>query len=89
MEMEYIDSQGSVLDHHVVIIILVDMEKSYDTVPLKKPFEIITKFGLSKKKLMFAPSGTYLKSLVRVGNVLAERFHASKGLKRGCSLLPT
>lgn len=38
-------------------LVFIDLEKAYDTVPLTKLFEILTKFGLSK---------TYVQSPVRV-----------------------
>ena len=71
-------------------LIFVDLEKAYDTVPLKKLFEILPGAGLSKTYVraiwnMYKDS----KSLVKMGNARSEKFHTTKGLKQGCSLSPT
>lgn len=75
------------LDTH---LLFVDLEKAYDTVPIQKLFEVMTKIGLN---------GVYIRSIwnlyrnaksaVKCGNLISETFPVTKGLKQGCCLSPT
>lgn len=71
-------------------LIFIDLEKAYDTVPLKKLFQILKKTGLNN---------TYIRaiwnlykdatSVIKMGAIRSEPFSINKGLKQGCSLSPT
>ena len=68
----------------------VDLEKAYDTVPLKKLFETLMEIGLNTVYVK-AIWNLYVNShsVVKVGNAFSNLFHTTKGLKQGCSLSPT
>lgn len=66
-------------------LLTVDLEKAYDTVPLEKLFQILTKVGLS---------GVYVRtianiyknerSMVKQGTLKSESFPVIKGFKQEC-----
>lgn len=75
------------IDTHIIFI---DLEKAYDSVPLNKLFEVLTKRGISE---------TYIRCIykiykntecvVKVGSQISNRIKITKGLKQGCSMSPT
>lgn len=71
-------------------IVFIDLEKAYDTVPLNKLFETLTKNGINKTYVR-AVWNMYreCKSAVKWGNMISEAFPITKGLKQGCTLSPT
>lgn len=71
-------------------LVFIDLEKAYDTVPLKMLFEILTKSDLSNVYVR-AIQNIYRnsKSVVKIGSTISEPFSPSKGLRQGCSLSPT
>lgn len=71
-------------------LVFVDLEKAYDSVPIKKLFESMTKVGISEVYIR-SIWNIYrdAKALVKWGNNTSEKFTITKGLKQGCCLSPT
>jgi len=71
-------------------LVFIDLEKAYDTVPLKKLFKTLTTAGLSKTYIS-AIVNMYkdAKSSIKIGSATSDPFPVTKGLRQGCSLSPT
>ncbi len=71
-------------------IVFIDLEKAYDTVPLKTLFETLTKADLSKIYIE-AIMNMYrnAKGAIKMRNTISDPFPVTKGLRQGCSLSPT
>lgn len=71
-------------------LVFIDLEKAYDTVPLKLLFNVLTKTYLSKTYIR-ALQNMYKnpQSRVKTGNTFSKPFNVTKGLKQGCCLSPT
>ncbi|XP_072377251.1 uncharacterized protein [Diabrotica undecimpunctata] len=71
-------------------LVFIDLEKAYDSVPLKKMFEVLKRSGLDS---------TYIRAIyklyenavscVKIGTRTSNKFKVTKGLKQGCCLSPT
>lgn len=71
-------------------LIFIDLEKAYDTVPLKKLFEVLQTIDLSKVYIR-AIINIYknMRSAIKQGKNISEPFSVTKGLRQGCCLSPT
>lgn len=71
-------------------LVFIDLEKAYDTVPLKHLFNILTRTDI-KKGYIRALHNIYKnpQSIVKTQNTLSKPFRVTKGLKQGCCLSPT
>lgn len=71
-------------------LVFIDLEKAYDTVPLKFLFNILTRTDINKGYIR-ALHNIYKnpKSAVKTQNTFSEPFRVTKGLKQGCCLSPT
>ena len=72
-----------------VHLLLVDLTKAYDTVPVAKLWEVLEKTSINVT-LINAVKDIYkdIVSKVKIGNKISNGFKVTKGLKQGCCLSP-
>jgi hypothetical protein len=68
----------------------VDLERAYDSVPLKNLQKALEHYNISNS-IMRAIKRLYESSFskIEIGKQLSSGFYVTKGLQQGCSLLPT
>jgi hypothetical protein len=71
-------------------LLLIDLTKAYDTVPLNKLWETPDKSTINSRlreaiKLLYKGSS----SKIKIGNLITKGFKVTKGLRQGCSLSPS
>jgi len=71
-------------------LLFVDLEKSYDIVPLKNLWKALEHYNISNN-IIRAIKGLYENpfSKIKVGKQLSSRFYITQGLRQGCILSPT
>jgi hypothetical protein len=71
-------------------LLFVDLEKAYDSVPLKKLWKALEHYNISKS-IIRAIKRLYeiSSSKIKIGKQLCSGFYVTKGLRQGCSLSPT
>lgn len=70
-------------------MVFVDLTKAYDTVPIKKLFDVLESSPINIT-LVKAVKNLYKNafSRVKIGNDLTTQFNVNKGLRQGCSMSP-
>jgi hypothetical protein len=71
-------------------LLFVDLEKAYDSVPLQSLWKALERCNISSN-IIRAITRLYEKSFskIKIGKQLSSGFYITKGLRQGCSLLPT
>jgi len=71
-------------------LLFVDLEKAYDSVPLKNLWKALKHYNISNSIIM-AIKRLYENffSTIKIGKLLSPGFYVTKGLRQGCSLSPT
>ena len=71
-------------------LLFVDLTKAYDTVPIKKLWEVMSTTSVNVKVIK-AIKQLYIgaTSRIKIGQNLSEPFKITKGLRQGCCLSPT
>jgi len=71
-------------------LLFVDLEKSYDSVPLQNIWKALECYNISSN-IIRAIKSLYEKSFskIKIGKQLSSGFYLTKGLRQGCSLSPT
>jgi hypothetical protein len=73
-----------------VHLLFVDLEKAYDSVPLKNLWKALEHYNISNS-IIRAIKRLYENSFsrIKIGKLLSPGFYVTKGLRQGCSLSPT
>ena len=68
-------------------LLFVDLEKAYDSVPLKNLWKTLEQYN-SGKSINRAINRLYENSFskIKIGKQLSSGFYVTKGLRQGCSL---
>lgn len=71
-------------------ITFVDLQKAYDTVPIRKLWETLEKSSINYT-LICAVQELYknTRSRIKMGKYITEEFPVTKGLRQGCCISPT
>ena len=71
-------------------LLFVDLEKAYDSVPLKNLWKAVKHYNISNSIIM-AIKRLYENSFsnIKIGKQLSSGFYMTNGLQQGCSLSPT
>lgn len=71
-------------------LVFIDLEKAYDSVPIKQLWEEIKGIGVSLP-LIALIQRLYkdCQAAVKIGKRLSAAFYTTKGLRQGCSISPT
>ena len=71
-------------------LLFVDLEKAYDSVPLKNLWKALKPYN-SSNSIIMATKRLYENSFfkIKIGKQLSPGFYLTKGLRQGCSLSPT
>jgi len=71
-------------------LLFVDLEKAYDSVPLKNFWKALKHYNISNNIIM-AIKRLYENffSKIKIGKQLSSGFYVTQGLRQGCSLSPT
>jgi hypothetical protein len=69
-------------------LLFVDLEKAYDSVQLKNAWRALEHYDISNS-IIREIKRLYENSKIKIGECLTSGFYVTKGLRQGCSLLPT
>jgi hypothetical protein len=71
-------------------LVFVDLQKAYDSVPIKRLFEVLNSSNIEKEYIA-AIRSLYRESYsqMKIDNRVSEPFTVNKGLRQGCCLSPT
>jgi len=72
-------------------LLFIDLTKAYDSIALNKLWEILDGLAINTRlieaiKALYEGSSSKKK---KIGNLITKTFKVTKGLRQGCSLLPT
>ena len=71
-------------------LIFIDLEKAYDSVPIKQLWEEIKGIGISLPLIaLIQRLCQECQADVKIGERFTRAFQATKGLRQGCSMSPT
>jgi len=76
--------------NHPLHLLFVDLEKSYDSVPLENLWKTLEHYNI-RNSIIKAIKRLYENSVskIKIGKQLSSGFYTTKGLRQGCSLSPT
>ena len=70
-------------------LLFVDLEKAYDSVPLKDLWKALKHYNISNSIIMAIDYMKISFPKLKLEKQLSPGFYVTKGLRQGCSLSPT